>query len=92
MHVHLCPIRRATFLQLSPPALASALQWELIAGPDLLDLLNEHHGRLPESMAAFIFVQLVEAVTFMHTAGFCHRYVTALQCSWFCPCHWNMTA
>ena len=48
-------------------------QWELIIGPDLLDLLNEHGGRLPEPMACFYFVQLLEAITHMHENGFCHR-------------------
>ncbi|MEW5307014.1 MAG: hypothetical protein WDW36_009435 [Sanguina aurantia] len=47
--------------------------WELIAGPDLLDLLNECGGHLPEDMAAFFFMQLLKAVMFMHENGFCHR-------------------
>lgn len=36
----------------------SGVQWELITGPDLLDLLNENHGRLSEAQAAFYFVQV----------------------------------
>ena len=39
-----------------------ASQWELVPGSDLLDFLNEHGGRLPESLAAHIFQQLVTAV------------------------------
>ncbi len=39
------------------------LQWELISGPDLLDLLNEHHGTMPEGLAAFYFCQLLKAVS-----------------------------
>jgi hypothetical protein len=31
--------------------------WELIEGPDLLELLNEGGGCLPEPAAAFFFVQ-----------------------------------
>ena len=42
-------------------------------GPDLLDLLNEQGGSLPEPMACFYFVQLLEAVRYMHAMGFCHR-------------------
>ena len=46
--------------------------WELVRGPDLLDLLNDA-GRLPEPAAAFYAAQLLSALLFMHAAGFCHR-------------------
>ncbi|KAL6752227.1 kinase-like domain-containing protein [Haematococcus lacustris] len=54
--------------------------WELISGPDLLDLLNEHEGRMPEPMAAFFFCQLLQAVMFMHNNGFCHRDIKPENC------------
>ena len=57
----------------SQNCLCSPYQWELIVGPDLLDLLNEHGGKLPEAMACYYFVQLLEAVRHMHDMGFCHR-------------------
>ncbi|KAK2078247.1 hypothetical protein QBZ16_004116 [Prototheca wickerhamii] len=47
--------------------------WELIQGPDLLDLLNECGGRLAEPDAAFYFSQLLHGVTFIHERGLCHR-------------------
>ncbi|KFM22740.1 CBL-interacting protein kinase 11 [Auxenochlorella protothecoides] len=47
--------------------------WELIRGPDLLDLLNECGGRLSEADAAFYFGQLLRGVTFIHERGLCHR-------------------
>ncbi|KAG1668437.1 hypothetical protein FOA52_015967 [Chlamydomonas sp. UWO 241] len=68
-------------LAVLPPLKASiAGKWELIAGSDLLDLLNVHAGRMTEEMACFFFVQLLEAVTFMHAAGFCHRDIKAENC------------
>eukprot|EP00798_Chlamydomonas_sp_ICE-L_P014801 gene14801-20856_t len=54
--------------------------WEIISGPDLLDLLNEWKGCLPEDLAAFVFVQLLRAVLFMHTNGFCHRDIKPENC------------
>jgi calcium/calmodulin-dependent protein kinase I len=56
------------------------MQWELIEGPDLLDLLNEYGGTLSEPAAAFYFVQLLEAVNFMHAQGFCHRDIKPENC------------
>lgn len=41
------------------PVCHSVLQWELVEGPDLLDLLNEHGGRMRELAAAHYFAQLV---------------------------------
>ena len=38
-----------------------------------MDVLNDNGGCLGEPMAAFYFLQLVEAVTFMHSSGFAHR-------------------
>lgn len=56
------------------------LQWELINGPDLLDLLNEHGGRMTEPAAAYYFSQLLNAVLYMHSAGFCHRDIKPENC------------
>ena len=57
------------------------LQWELIDGPDLLDLLNSSKSKkLSEPMAAFYFQQLLDAVVFMHNNGFCHRDLKAENC------------
>ncbi len=56
------------------------MQWELIDGPDLLDLLNENSGKMPEKMACFYFAQLLEAVTLMHENGFCHRDIKPENC------------
>ena len=57
------------------------LQWELVNGPDLLDLLNASHDkRLPEPMVAHYFQQLINAVIFMHNSGFCHRDLKAENC------------
>ena len=39
-----------------------APQWELVEGSDLLDFLNEHGGRLSETVSAHIFQQLITAV------------------------------
>lgn len=36
-------------------------QWELIIGPDLLDLLNECNGSMTEPLACFFFCQLLQA-------------------------------
>lgn len=57
------------------------LQWELVDGPDLLDLLNSASGKkLSEPMAAFYFQQLLDAVIFMHNNGYCHRDLKAENC------------
>ena len=55
-------------------------QWELISGPDLLDLLNECGGCMPEDVAAFYFHQLAKGVVFMHDNGFCHRDLKPENC------------
>lgn len=55
-------------------------QWELIAGPDLLELLNEAQGRMNERAAAFYFVQLLRAVLHMHAMGYCHRDIKPENC------------
>jgi serine/threonine protein kinase len=56
------------------------MQWELIAGPDLLELLNEAHGRMNEPAAAFYFVQLLRGVLHMHAMGYCHRDIKPENC------------
>ena len=57
------------------------LQWELVKGPDLLDLLNiAHNKKLPEPKVAHYFQQLINAVIFMHNNGFCHRDLKAENC------------
>jgi serine/threonine protein kinase len=54
--------------------------WELIDGPDLLDLLNERGGRIDEASAAGFFAQLLRGVTFMHASGLCHRDLKPENC------------
>ncbi|KAF5829869.1 kinase-like domain-containing protein [Dunaliella salina] len=49
-------------------------------GPDLLDLLNEHNGCLPEFMAAFFFCQLLQAAQYMHDKGYTHRDIKPENC------------
>lgn len=56
VHLPTCP--RAP----DPTPSVPLLQWELISGPDLLDLLNECGGCMPEDMAAFYFTQAVGTV------------------------------
>lgn len=56
------------------------LVWELISGPDLLDLLNECGGRMPEEVAGYYFWQLLKGVVFMHDNGFCHRDLKPENC------------
>ncbi|KAL3140951.1 hypothetical protein ABBQ32_005475 [Trebouxia sp. C0010 RCD-2024] len=55
--------------------------WELVNGPDLLDLLNiSQSKKLPEATVAHYFQQLVNAVIFMHNNGFCHRDLKLENC------------
>lgn len=80
IHQHVC---RPIWLALLPPPLyllLLLLQWELIAGPDLLELLNEAHGRMNEPAAAFYFVQLLRGVLHMHAMGYCHRDIKPENC------------
>ncbi|KAL4422752.1 hypothetical protein ABPG75_008949 [Micractinium tetrahymenae] len=51
----------------------AVLVWELVEGPDLLDLLNEHGGRMQEPAAAHYFAQLVRGVQYLHERQLCHR-------------------
>jgi serine/threonine protein kinase len=55
--------------------------WELVEGPDLLELVVQHGGRLPEPHAAFYYVQLVRAVQAVHDHGFTHRCAADVQCA-----------
>lgn len=55
-------------------------QWELVQGPDLLELMNEKSAALSEQEAAFFFAQLIKAVSYMHETGFCHRDIKAENC------------
>lgn len=56
------------------------LVWELISGPDLLDLLNECGGRLDEPTAVFYFRQLLQGIMFIHEMGLCHRDLKPENC------------
>lgn len=60
------------------------MQWELISGGDLLELLNECNGCMTETAAAFYYAQLLRGVLHMHAVGYCHRFVrgadTLLAC------------
>lgn len=49
------------------------LQWELISGGDLLELLNQCNGCMTETAAAFYYTQLLRGVLHMHVNGYCHR-------------------
>lgn len=49
------------------------VQWELITGGDLLELLNECNGCMTETAGAFYFTQLLRGVLHMHAMGYCHR-------------------
>lgn len=51
------------------------VQWELISGGDLLELLNECNGCMTETAAAFYYAQLLRGVLHMHAVGYCHRCV-----------------
>jgi hypothetical protein len=77
------------------------LQWELISGGDLLELLNECNGCMTETAAAFYYTQLLRGVLHMHVNGYCHRcgscfcgqrafahlHSTWLACAKYCnPC------
>lgn len=81
-----CPVhcrRRCWPLPIPPPACVLPVhaatpapptsQWELVEGPDLLDLLNEHGGRMQEPAAAHYFAQLVRGVQYLHQRELCHR-------------------
>jgi hypothetical protein len=64
------------------------LQWELISGGDLLELLNECHGCMTETAAAFYYTQLLRGVLHMHVMGYCHRWVQGSHAGVTCiTCH-----
>ena len=80
-HLSMLPQLHTTGVAEIPQAVFMLLQWELVKGPDLLDLLNiEHNKKLPEPTAAHYFQQLINAVIFMHNNGFCHRDLKAENC------------
>ncbi|UPR05025.1 serine/threonine-protein kinase [Chloropicon primus] len=54
--------------------------WELVTGPDLLDLLNACNGRMTEKQAAHYFRQIHLGVTFLHDNGLCHRDLKPENC------------
>lgn len=54
--------------------------WELVSGPDLLDLLNACNGRMTEKQAAHYFRQIHQGVTFLHENGLCHRDLKPENC------------
>ena len=54
--------------------------WELVSGPDLLDLLNACNGRMTEKQAAHYFKQIHMGVTFLHDNGLCHRDLKPENC------------
>jgi serine/threonine protein kinase len=54
--------------------------WELVSGPDLLDLLNACNGRMTEKQAAHYFRQIHMGVTFLHDNGLCHRDLKPENC------------
>ena len=54
--------------------------WELVSGPDLLDLLNACNGRMTEKQAAHYFKQIHLGVTFLHQNGLCHRDLKPENC------------
>lgn len=56
------------------------LVWELVCGPDLLDLLNDCGGRMSEYRASSYFAQLLEGVLFLHDHGLCHRDLKPENC------------
>lgn len=49
------------------------LVFELVQGVDLLDLLNEKGGKMPEEMTAFYIHQTIEGLLVLHAHGLCHR-------------------
>lgn len=56
------------------------LVWELVQGPDLLDLLNACGGRMSEKQAAHYLLQLHKGVTFLHANNLCHRDLKPENC------------
>ena len=54
--------------------------WELVSGPDLLDLLNACNGRMTEKQASHYFKQIHMGVTFLHDNGLCHRDLKPENC------------
>lgn len=48
--------------------------FELIAGGELFDfIINSAKGRLDEKVAMEVFVQMIDAIHYMHSEGFVHR-------------------
>lgn len=75
-----CVWQQVSLLHVPDPACTRpcCMQWELIAGGDLLELLNECNGCMTEAAAAFYYVQLLRGVLHMHAMGYCHRWARRL--------------
>lgn len=54
--------------------------WELVTGPDLLDLLNACGGRMTEARAGKYLSQTAAAVEFLHENNLCHRDLKPENC------------
>jgi len=54
--------------------------WELVTGPDLLDLLNACGGRMTEVRAGKYLSQTAAAVEFLHENNLCHRDLKPENC------------
>ena len=74
------PGKRHDFGVMQSVCLAVSVQCELVGESQLMELVEEQDGRMPEDMAAFYFVQLLRAVLFIHEKGFCHYNITAKRC------------
>ena len=53
---------------------------ELVRGKDLLEMINERGGYLPDETARTYFTQLLAGVEFLHRKGFAHRDIKPENC------------